>query len=866
MIHRETRRVSCAFALTLVFMVSVSALAQAPVHIDSARSFAIDPERGTDATVDYASLVHLGPWDDRNYGLTAVDLALLADNEAELQAPIPVFFRVLFRKNRPDLPRTGPAQYPRSALNEFRLNYGGYLVDGTTFTGTTFEAGRYYIDTNSAVTEPESATGADFVSGEVRVTSPTGAAESAIKISPVDTNLVVAGSNGPSGGQKMHWSDDGGETWTQVSLPLGSTCCDPAVDWSSDGRYAYTTALGQCFFGCGVWFYRSDDNGQSWDSLSDINGDPRREIATGGGDKEFLHVDKFAGSPFLDNLYVTWHDGNVMQFARSSDFGNTWQTQVFSSTSENRGIGSDITTGKDGAVYYLWAAINSRTIRFAKSTDGGISFGPIQVIASTEDGFDFPIPAMESRRVFIYAAADTDFSDGPFGGSIYTAWSDAYGPQQSNPADNHARVQVAYSRDGGATWSISTPHEIPDGGVPTPDTPDRFHPWIGVGPDGTVYVAYYDTGEDGDRTTVDFYWTKSEDGGETWDPPQDLTSVTSPNIADSFELGDYNGLDVVMNDLITIFTDNRDESGGTAESVDVYAAGLVAGTPRICGNGILEPGEPCDGDNLGNRTCSRVGCDAGVLTCLPDCSGFDTSQCTGCPQCGDGVCDLGENCSTCPDDCISQSAAECGNGKCETADGEDCLTCEADCAGVQNGKPTNRYCCGTGGGENPVDCSDPRCTGGGLTCSTVVDLEYCCGDLTCNAIGEDLGNCPADCTPPTPGASGQVTLGYDRASDAITVNFGTACSATGHAIAYGELDRVAMESYDWSGRTCGVGTTGSYAWDQAGTPSSTFFVLLGTTDANEGSYGLDSNGFERPEDEVTPATCQQAQDLAFRCD
>ncbi|MEM8931662.1 MAG: hypothetical protein AAGE94_10820, partial [Acidobacteriota bacterium] len=42
----------------------------------------VDPQiqqaRGVDATLDYASLYRFGPWDDRNYQLTAEDLELLA--------------------------------------------------------------------------------------------------------------------------------------------------------------------------------------------------------------------------------------------------------------------------------------------------------------------------------------------------------------------------------------------------------------------------------------------------------------------------------------------------------------------------------------------------------------------------------------------------------------------------------------------------------------------------------------------------------------------------------------------------------------------------------------------------------------------
>ncbi|HET7842778.1 MAG TPA: PKD domain-containing protein, partial [Xanthomonadales bacterium] len=54
---------------------------------------------------------------------------------------------------------------------------------------------------------------------------------------------------------------------------------------------------------------------------------------------------------------------------------------------------------------------------------------------------------------------------------------------------------------------------------------------------------------------------------------------TSRNITDSFEWGDYNGMDAMMSNLIAIYTDNRDESGGTAQSIDVYGVGFQGGPP-----------------------------------------------------------------------------------------------------------------------------------------------------------------------------------------------------------------------------------------------------------------------------------------------
>jgi hypothetical protein len=117
--------------------------------------------------------------------------------------------------------------------------------------------------------------------------------------------------------------------------------------------------------------------------------------------------------------------------------------------------------------------------------------------------------------------------------------------------------------------------------------------------------------------------------------------------------------------------------------------------------------------------------------------------------CGNGICESGEDCNSCPGDCVSgtSSGAVCGNGTCEAGNGEDCVSCPADCNGVQGGKPSNRFCCGDGDGQNPLPCSDPACSTGGWQCTDVPvpGGSYCCGDLSCDS-GEDCSNCALDCT------------------------------------------------------------------------------------------------------------------------
>lgn len=534
----------------------------------------VEQGRGVDHRVDYASFTRLGPWDDRNYRVTLQDLAVLAPNEHELKDPIPVFFRIELRKAIPDMPRSGPAQYPRSALQVFELKYGGYLVNGKLYRGAIFQDGRFIVVEEDGITQEEFEEQA--LTSDVRVTSPTGAAESAIKIHPTDVNKVVAGSNGPGSGQIMWYSTNGGSSWTQAAaLPLGGTCCDPTVDWSSNGQYAYTSTLGGCGAVCNVWVYRSSDGGATWNDLATITpGDGRREVTSSNtSDKQYIHVDKFATSPFRDNIYQCWHDNNVLKHSRSTDFAHTWSAPLtMSSGSSQSGIGCDLTTDKSGNVYYFWPATNGKTILSRKSTNGGTSFAAVVTVATTQDGYDFAIPAMETRRAFIYASADADLSSGAFGNSIYVAWTDTTAPETSPPANNHGRIRVAYSRDGGATWTVRTPHETADAA-----SVDRFHPWLGVGPDGKVYVAFYDTRRSPTRVGVDIFYSVSSDGGDTWPTPVRLTSVLSPQIDTGFEWGDYNGLDVVGNQLVTIFTDNRNESGGGTDSVDVYAAGFQIG-------------------------------------------------------------------------------------------------------------------------------------------------------------------------------------------------------------------------------------------------------------------------------------------------
>lgn len=62
----------------------------------------------------------------------------------------------------------------------------------------------------------------------------------------------------------------------------------------------------------------------------------------------------------------------------------------------------------------------------------------------------------------------------------------------------------------------------------------------------------------------------------------------------------------------------------------VDATITITGTVPGCGDGVIQPGEECDGASLNNHTCVSRGFFGGTLSCNPDCT-FNLSQCTVVP-------------------------------------------------------------------------------------------------------------------------------------------------------------------------------------------------------------------------------------------
>jgi hypothetical protein len=400
--------------------------------------------------------------------------------------------------------------------------------------------------------------------------------ETSIAINPAHTDNVIAGSNEIQRlPMRAMYSNDGGGTFTGVDLPLppartnngfdfGS---DPGVAFDSNGNAYYSYIV--VFFGKGggingteMAVAHSTDGGASW-TATYFN--PQTGNAQ-FNDKPMIAVD--TGSAHPNRIYVAWDNatgssssdknGNNVVLSYSDDGGATFSAPVSVSgpfTGRTGGIGADPYVTADGTVHVAWQDYAHGTILDAASTDGGKTFGPRHEIAPV-NGFQFNVAAQASRGALVYPSC------GSFETTLYCSYM--------NGSDAATNVYVAKSTDGGTNWT-STP--VPAGG-------DQFNQWLAVDPsDGSVNVAYYDTGTHGATSTL-YTLARSTDGGATYSPsavanaPTD-ESCCSPSVNLGNQYGDYEGIAAFGGVVRPVWTDRRQAVIDLGAREEVFTATLT---------------------------------------------------------------------------------------------------------------------------------------------------------------------------------------------------------------------------------------------------------------------------------------------------
>jgi hypothetical protein len=191
-------------------------------------------------------------------------------------------------------------------------------------------------------------------------------------------------------------------------------------------------------------------------------------------------------------------------------------------------------------------------------------------------------------------------------------------------------------------------------------------------------------------------------------------------------------------------------STGETEGLDESSTGPAI----VCGNGMVDGDEICDGAELGEETCLTQGFDEGELSCLPDCTGYDTSACL-TAVCGDGMAvgdELCDGLDTADSTCLTEGF-DSGTLACM----KDCATLDTSgCGSCGNNQVDGAETC-DGVWLEGQDCLSQGFTSGELGCA----LDCASYDTAgCGLCGNDLVDGTEVCDGVDLGASDCATFGF----------------------------------------------------------------------------------------------------------
>lgn len=516
------------------------------------------------------------------------------------------------------------------------------------------------VDTNRNVAATDSPAPLDY-QGEIQVV-----------VNPNNANQLVAAANtwdtaaGCGQTQAVFWSGDGGAVWNYTCAPSApafpgiGTCTsdvfgsDPALSWDNNNNVYLNYMLICSFFGFinnyAMVVARSADGGATWLGQgvivtswndSDIE------------DKNFYAIDINPGSPFSGRHYTCWDRNNNEVFAYSTNSGATWtEVNLPASPVGGTDLACEIAVEDNGTVHVVFDSLtcgastcSDEAMVYTKSTNGGVSWSaPVLVQDYNLAGFSgLHCPdAQDQRCIGPFGAIAVDNSGGACDGHLYATYTDHGVGGNVNDAD----IWVRKSTNGGASWSAAV--KVNDDGLANRV---QFHPFLQVDQsNGNVIVAWHDARNDAGNDAVDFYVARSVNCGASFEPnikasgaspefnnsgisASNMNSAGNPNYNPN-QYGEYLGLDVLNGKAYVAWSDTRHYFPGSTTNTQKDNLGFAVvdfgGVAAVCGNGVREPGEACDGSDLGGQTCTGLGFGGGTLACSGTCT-FNTSGCTAPP-------------------------------------------------------------------------------------------------------------------------------------------------------------------------------------------------------------------------------------------
>ncbi|MDB5842644.1 MAG: BNR/Asp-box repeat-containing protein [Herminiimonas sp.] len=429
-----------------------------------------------------------------------------------------------------------------------------------------------------------------------------------LAVNPLDPkNMIVAyhqdrfAKTGGAGAIGSHYTKDGGKSWHRVTIPFtycsGATAgavgafdrtTDPWVAFEAKGNKAHIIGLSfdqdpfTGHIGGTVMVANSENGGESYrNPLVKI-----QEVSRLGPNVRLLDKNSITADPNIKGkLHAVWitytgpnKDIGKSFYSSSLDSGRTWTAgkRIYNPKNDfspDEAIESIETQGNQIAVLPSGTLVNVFVRNTA--TPSGEQLSDIGVIRSTNQGEKwskdpFIISGLVNRPIVdVVNGADIpirgteaslpDVAVDRKTGHLYVVWAARDGSDNDKNS-----VFISKSINEGLTWS-------PKKKINQAPTVDAFIPVVHVADNGIVGVLYYDmrydAPNDTEFTADAFLLTltpdlKVREKGETRLSPTSmdlrqaalLISGSTPPLPNGYFLGDYFGLDSVVNDFVAAYT------------------------------------------------------------------------------------------------------------------------------------------------------------------------------------------------------------------------------------------------------------------------------------------------------------------------
>ena len=344
-----------------------------------------------------------------------------------------------------------------------------------------------------------------------------------------------------SGSVILAKTTDNGNTWSssfvkdnrQVNPPQGAGTVYVAVD-ASNRVYVSWQQRGVPVAGYSGTQRRaevavSSDDGGSFSSPVDLEGDPSSTLSIGG--------------PWISTV------GNTLYAMYTQSAAPKGSSAVF--TSQSPGV------------------------KLVKSTDGGQTFTPVgTLLTSAQTPAFFGNPDIAATAYH--------------GGTALAVVFEAIAQGTAGSQDQLRDIYYMNSTDGGSTWS--TPARLTDDDIAT-DLGNKFVPGIAASPNGRFDAAWIDFRNDNGNLLSDTYYASSTDGGTTWS--KNIKVSDQPSNRHYGQFANYSDIrsnvNIASNDYAAnIVWDDTRNASASADAQDIYFGAVQqAAIPASTGTTVL---------------------------------------------------------------------------------------------------------------------------------------------------------------------------------------------------------------------------------------------------------------------------------------